>query len=266
MPPRLILAGAVTVSLAACAAGWHLLTRARAADERTTAAARQNAELRFELKQTRERADNLALRLAESDTELGSAKTRTTATETRSAQLTRELSSVRASLSEREQREVALLAQIEELHQQTRMSPGALLPASTASLTSPSRPQPQPAVSALDLAAYERRIAALEGQLLEVLTRALADLPPAPPAPTASAPAETPPQVVQVGLRNAFVVINRGTQHGLGAGDVCAFTRDGTELALGRLSDVRARFAVVHLLPGSLKRQLQPGDIAVLAR
>lgn len=251
---------------------WQFHRQVRITEERSLTASRQNAELRYELKQARERGEDLAQKLAQADTQLGSAKTRATATETRSAQLTRELTSARAILTEREQREVALLAQLEELRQLGRAeiprpveAPSAAAPV----VTRPAAATPAPATVAappVDVGPYERRIAALEAQLVEVLTRALADLPAAPVEPPPAVAAVTLPQVVQVGARDAFVVIDRGSEHGVNRGDVCAIMRDGTELALGRLSDVRPRFSVVHLLPGSLKGQLQAGDIAVLAR
>lgn len=267
MSPRAVLLLAAGVSAAALAAAWHYRARALAEDGRATAVARQNAELRFELKQTRERADELTGRLAEADAQLGSAKSRATATETRSTQLNRELSTARAALTEREQREVALLAQLEELRQRSSGSVAGPPPEPAPSPT-PVPVSPQlPTAPATDVSAYQRRIAALEAQLIEVLTRSLAELPPAPSSTEPyAAPAEAAPQIVQLGEHQAFVVINRGRDHGLRPGDVCAFTRDGTELALGRLSEVRPRFAIVHLLPGSLKGQLQAGDIAVLAR
>lgn len=270
MSPRLVLALSGVLALAAVGAAWHFHRQAREAAQRTAAAARENADLRFELKQTRERADDLAAKLSAADTQLGSAKTRATATETRSAQLARELSTVRATLTEREQREVALMAELENVRRQSRAESPA--PAPVVASTPPPAPEPvsappSPASPPVDVAPYQRRIAELEAQLLELLTRALADLGPTPSAPEPPAPARraTPPQVVEVGAGGAFVVIDRGTQHGLRPGDVCAFTRDGTELALGRLSEVRPRFAIVQLLPGASKGQLQAGDIAVLA-
>lgn len=266
MTPRVALALASVVSVAALAVAWRYHAQARAEDQRATVVARQNAELRFELKQTRERADDLANRLAEADSQLGSAKTRATATETRSALLNRELSTARAALTEREQREVALLAQLEELRQHA----GRTVSVAERSSEPAPLPAPAPVVAASapapDLSAYERRIANLEAQLIEVLTRSLAELPAAAPEPAPTAPVEAAPQIVQIGAHQAFVVINRGSEHGVRSGEVCAFTRDGTEIALGRLSEVRPRFAIVHLLPGSLKGQLQAGDIALLAR
>lgn len=267
MPARAALVLAGLLATAALAAVWHFRSLAQTESERATATARENAGQRFELKQLRARVDELAGRLAEADTQLGSAKTRATATETRSALLTRELTTARASLSEREQREVALLAQLEELRQQQAVE-SARPPAESPRPSLPTPPGAPPAAPApaIEVSAYKQRIAALETQLIAVLARSLAELPAAPVPPAAEPVPEPPPQILQVGARDAFVVINRGSVHGVRPGDVCAFTREGTELALGRLSEVRPRFAIVHLLPGSLKGQLQAGDIAVLAR
>lgn len=117
----------------------------RQSDQQAAHAAQLENDLtraRNEATHERERADKLMAKANELDSQLGNAKTRSTATESKNSQLARELHAANSSLTERQQREVALLTEIEALRQQIKAAveptSGALLPASTATLTAPS--------------------------------------------------------------------------------------------------------------------------------
>lgn len=281
MPTRLLL-GTLVVLILAGAGGTAYFSRQ--ADQHAARAASLEQELaqtRAEAARQRERADKLTAKATELDTQLGHAKTRKTATETRNSQLARELSAVKSSLTERQQREVSLLAEIESLRQQIK-SAEAGLPASSAALASPidsaattlvaasgsATNGPPPASSAtLDaqtpsatsadgnaIDAYRERIAALELQLTQLLARALAEPPPADF------------QVVRVGPRDAFVVVDFGTDQGAAVGDELTLCRGTYVVARVRISDARARFSVAHVLPATLKRQLQTGDFVLIGK
>ncbi|MBP6864942.1 MAG: hypothetical protein KBC32_06670 [Candidatus Didemnitutus sp.] len=256
----------ILAMLALAGIALHFRSTAVEADTRARSLARELAESRFEAKRARDRVAQLEAEAARLDSELGSAKTRTTATETRTGELSRELDAVRTTLTERQQREIALLSEIEALRQQARAAPVS----SPASPASPAAaPMPSPARE--DQAAYARRIAALEAQLTDLLTRALEtptneenslSAPVPPQAPAAAAPTH---QVVRVGAKDAFVVIDFGTDHGAEAGASLTLARGTSEVARVQISDVRPRFSIAQVLPGTQKRQLQTGDIVLLA-
>ncbi len=219
----------------------------------------------------REAQAKLLAKAADLDTQLGHAKTRTTVSETKSVQLTRELTATKSTLTERQQREVALMSEIEALRQKIKATETAPVsavvaapPALPASAPAPAS-SPPPAATEEDVAAYERRIITLEKQLTDLLARALAEsadapeLPPAPPAPV-------PHRVVRVGGKDAFVVLDYGTEHGAALGDEATLARGTSAVARVQITDVRGRFSIAQVIADSRKGQLQAGDIVLLAK
>jgi hypothetical protein len=261
-----IYVGGLCLVAAAAGMGLFLARRTNAGLEaQVTRLSRQNADLRYELKQASRQAADIGQRAVELDTELGSAKVRTTATETKNVQLARQL-------TEREQREVALMAELATLRQPAAApSPSeepVVLPTLilTASPTPPraTPPQPQP-VTEVDVAPYRQRIAELEEQLTRLLTRALAETIPEPVAPDPE-PTPAPHQVVRVGPAAAFVVLDYGQAHGARPQAIIRLQRGTSELAQVQISDVRPRFSLAQVLPGTLKGQLQTGDLVVFTQ
>jgi hypothetical protein len=257
---------ALVISLAAAGLGW-LLWRERSANTalsaQVTRLSRQNADLRYELKQASKQAVDIGQRAVELDSQLGSAKARTTATETKNVQLVRQL-------TEREQREVALMAELATLRQQTTdRSPSeepvvlpTLILTAGKELSPPAPPSPAPEV---DVGPYRQRIAELEDQLTRLLTRALAETLPEPATPDPE-PAPVPHQVVRVGPAAAFVVLDYGETHGARPQAIIRLQRGTSELAQVQISDVRPRFSLAQVLPGTLKGQLQTGDLVVFTQ
>jgi hypothetical protein len=256
--PRAVVAVAALISLTAATAGWYYRSTAEASAATAADIARQNAALRLELKHAQEAGEQIAVRLAEADRQLGSTKTRVTATETRSIQLSRELTSIRASLNEREQREVALMAEIEGLRRES----AAAQTAAPTDMRPNHKPEEPP--TRFDPTPFNQKIAALEAQLLEVLSRALAEPRPFTPAEPI-AEATSMPRIVEVGTGDAFAVVDRISESGIGTDRLYAVQRDGVEIARGKLTDLRGRFAIMHIVPGSQKGKLQTGDIVLLA-
>jgi len=230
-----------------------------------TRLSRQNADLRYELKQASRQATDIGQRAVELDSQLGSAKVRTTATETKNMQLVRQL-------TEREQREVALMAELATLRQQTAdhnpSEEPAVLPTLILTASKESAPPaPTPPAPEADLGPYRQRIAELEEQLTRLLTRALAETLPEPVTPaTQGEPAPAPHQVVRVGPAAAFVVLDYGETHGARPQAIIRLQRGTSELALVQISDVRPRFSLAQVLPGTLKGQLQTGDLVVFTQ
>ncbi|MDP2137557.1 MAG: hypothetical protein Q8J74_06850, partial [Candidatus Didemnitutus sp.] len=175
----MIAVGVALVGLLALAT--HSFRTAARANSEAAALVLELSETRAALSRTNARAELLAAKATELDNELGTAKTRTTATETKSAKLNRELSVVKETLAERQQREVALLAEIESLRQQAQVKELAAVSAPVAVARQPLGVEPEatqadPARGAEstppgDLGSFSNRIAALEAQLTELLTR-----------------------------------------------------------------------------------------------
>jgi hypothetical protein len=242
---------------------WHERVVNAELSAQVTRLSRQNAELRYELKQASRQAADISQRAVELDTQLGSAKVRTTATESKNVQLVRQL-------TEREQREVALMAELATLRQQAAahnpseepaVLPTLILTASRQSTP----PAPTPAALEVDVGPYRRRIAELEDQLTRLLTRTLAETLPEPAAPGPE-PASAPHQVVRVGPAAAFVVLDYGETHGARPQAIIRLQRGTSELAQVQISDVRPRFSLAQVLPGTLKGQLQTGDLVVFTQ
>lgn len=247
MKPRIValLLGAAALGLGL--AWWQERHTGRELAAQVSRLSRHNADLNYELKQAAKRAAEVTQRAIELDTQLGTAKARTTTTVSRQVQLTRELTETKAILSDQEHREVALMAELATLRQKVAEA--------GAPSTAPA-PTPAPAV---DLTTYNRRIAELEQQLTQLLARALAEsaLEPAP------AQAVTH-QVVRVGPRDAFVVLDYGREHGARTSDIITVQRGTSAVAQVQISDARPRFSLAQVLPGSLKGPLQSGDLLVL--
>jgi len=251
------LIGALSLGLAAFVVALFLARRDNAEfAARVTYLTRQNADLRYELKQASRQAADLGQRAIELDSQLGTTKARTTATEARSVQLTRELTETKSRLTEREQREAALMAELADLRQKAAAGSRPDEPAVLQTLLLAASPTTRPA-PAVDLSPYRQRIAQLEEQLTQLLTRALAEPEPAP------APTPVQYQVVRVGAADSFVVLDYGAEHGARPQAIIRLQRGTSELAQVQISDVRPRFSLAQVLPGTLKGQLQTGDLVV---
>ena len=237
------------------AVGFFVLQRDNSAlQERTAALARQNVDLRHEADRANERTSLIERRAAELDSQLAASKTRKTAQDTQGVQLSRELHDTKSQLTERDQREAALAGEIAALRQKIA---SAGLPVPTGSSLASSASD-----AATEIEAANRRIAQLQQQLTEVLSRALDTGTPEAPAPKAEPPPHT---VLRVGPKDSFVIIDYGTDHGANNGRLIMLRRGTIIIAYVRISDARPAFSIAQVLPESLKGQLQPGDLVVLA-
>lgn len=211
--------------------------------ERVTALSRRNAELRFQIKQAEAGAAEAHQAATGLDALLGRAKSRADASELRSGDLSQALADARASLSSREQFESDLRLEIETLRSQ--LAAGG---------------------TGGEAADLQRRVTSLQSQLVDLLTRALDE----PAAAVANEPHPVQPVVrpapalLRIGARQAFVVINFGTEQGGRIGQVLAVRQGTSEVATVQISSIRPQFAIAQVLPDTVKGQLQPGDIVVL--
>jgi hypothetical protein len=126
-------------------------------------------------------------------------------------------------------------------------------------------PAGTPVEPPIEVGVYRTRIADLEQQLTQLLTRALAESVAAPTAEPEPAPAPPAPyQVVRVGPRDSFVVLDFGAAHGARAGQILGLWRGTSEVARVQISDARPRFSLAQVLSATLKGQLQTGDLVLL--
>lgn len=188
--------------------------------------------------------DRLAAELAASQRELAELKARNTTLEARNSQLARELTRHREQLSAREQNDQGAQQEVAELRKQL-----AEARASLAAVIGGATPE--------QVAAYEARIQNLEQELATL--RRQAD---APQAAFASVPAGISGEVIEVGPKSAFVVLNIGARHGAVVGLEMVLRRGSALLARIRLNDVRESYSVADVVPETRTGNLRTGDIA----
>ncbi len=210
---------------------WLARKEAAAATIRATALARRNAELDYELKQAKARAQETHEAAASLDSQLGQAKTRALASETKTSELAR-------TLGERDRREADLRFEAESLRQQLAASPASI-----------------------EADSLRTRLAERAQQFVALLARALEE-----PASAGGAPPSAeamPPSVLRVGPHDSFVITDYGADLGAHPGRILLIRRGTATLAQVKVSDASPRFSVAQVLPGTLKGQLQPGDLVV---
>lgn len=273
MKPRLSIVLLCLLAAGLGVALWQERSANASLAAQITRLSRQNAGLRYAATQAARQAETVSQRAVELDTQLGTAKSRTTATEIRHARLTRELTA-------REQREVALMAELATLKQKLAATStpaetsrgdvaaaptGARAPAGHGLGDGRTPPADPPAEPSIDVTVYQRRIAELEQQLIQLLTRALAESPAAPgDEPDAAPGAPAPYQVVRVGPRDSFVVLDFGSGDGARPGQIIGLWHGTSQVARVQISDARPRFSLAQVLSATLKGQLQTGDLVVL--
>lgn len=213
-----------------------LLANSRAAQQQLAAAqqrANDNATDR----------DRLASELAAAQREVSELKARNTTLEARNSQLARELTRQRDELTAREQSDQGLQQELITLRKQLADSRAAL-----ASAIGGATPE--------QVAAYEARIKDLETELASARRQTAAG------ASFAGVPAGLSGEVIEVGPKAAFVVLNIGSKHGAVATLEMSLRRGNAQLARIRLTDVRENYSVAHVVPETGTGNIRPGDVA----
>lgn len=187
--------------------------------------------------------DRAASDLAAAQRELAELKARNTTLEARNSQLARELTRQRDQLTTREQADQGVQQELANLRKQLADSRAAL--ASSLGGATPEQ-----------VAAYEARIADLETQLASARRAADAT------APGPHAPADLSGEVIEVGPKSAFVVLNIGARHGAVVSLEMVLRRGSSQIARIRLTDVRENYSVANVLPESGTGNIRPGDVA----
>lgn len=187
--------------------------------------------------------DRISADLAAAQRTLAELKARNTTLEARNSQLARELIQQRDQLATREESDQGVQQELANLRKQLADSRAAL--ASSIG-----------GATAEQVAAYEARIQDLEAQLV-TLRREL---------PSASAGADAPAglsgEVIEVGPKSAFVVLNIGSKHGAVTALEMILRRGENRLARIRLTDVRETYSVATVVPETGTGNIRPGDVA----
>jgi hypothetical protein len=122
------------------------------------------------------------------------------------------------------------------------------------------RAQLATSIGPADAQRYRQTIVDLEsriGELEQFITRKNAD-------PTLVAGRAQYAQVVRVGPRNSFVVINFGAKHGARNNQRMVLSRGPETLASVEISKVAEHYSIAQVLPESLSGNLRQGDAAAL--
>jgi Chromosome segregation ATPases len=213
--------------------------------EQTRAAGLEN-----DLSQTKASLEQTNAKLAETDAALGDTKRSLTAAEARNVQTTRELEAAKRTIAAKEEAERKLNADLDQLRRelvQTRLA---------AQVGSPEELEK----ARQTIASLESRIAELQGNAAGASTTA-ADGSAAPAKPALSERTAAA-KVAQVGSKNAFVVLELGTEDGISVGNKFAIKRAGDVIAESVISEVKETFAIAQVVPSSIKTTLKAGDIA----
>ncbi len=208
------------------------------------------AGLQTNLTQTTESLETTKSRLASTDAELGDTKSKLTAAEARNVQVAREVASLKTTLTEKEKNEQELSTKLDELRRelvQTRLA---------AQVGNPE-----------EVERYKQTIASLESRLAGIQTNGAAidtsaSTAPAVPAGPVRSERTAAARVATVGTKNAFVVLDLGTEDGIVVGDKFLITRVGETIAESVISEVTDTFAIAQVAPSSIKTSLKAGDIA----
>lgn len=188
--------------------------------------------------------EQLTREVARLQAELAELKARNTTLEARNNQLGRELTRHRDELAARDQSTQGVQQELANLRKQLADSRAALS-------TSIGGASPEQA------AAYEERIRDLEDQLI-AMRRTQAPSNPAAP----SAPAGLTGQVIEVGPKSSFVVLNIGSKHGAVVALDMILRRGSTVLARINLTDVRENYSVANVRLETGAGNIRPGDVA----
>lgn len=211
--------------------------------------------LQSNLTQTTEELEAQKTRLAATDAELGDTKSKLTAAEARNVQVSREVTSLKTTLATKEESEKKLSTDLDALRRelvQTRLA---------AQVGNPE-----------EVERYKLTITSLEARLAAIQSGE-----PLPDAATAVAPGMNPSaptlsertaaaRVANVGVMDAFVILDLGTADGITVGNKFVITRAGVPVAESVISEVKETFAIAQVAPKTIKSALKVGDIASYTR
>jgi len=210
------------------------------------------SSLQGNLNEANETLEKTNAKLAETDAALGDTKRSLTAAEARNVQTARELDATKRSLAAKEEAEKKLNADLDTLRKelvQTRLA---------AQVGSPEDLE----LARKTISGLEARIAELQGLPPPAATTETAAAAPEVPAKPALSERTAAAKVAQVGVKNAFVVLDLGVADGITVGNKFIIKRGEDLIAESVISEVKDSFSIAQVVPGSIKTSLKAGDTA----
>lgn len=259
---------AVLALLGSAASGffwWQIGDTKKQLQDQLSAEQSRATSLQSDLARANEEKTAVQANLARTDGDLGDTKRSLTAAEARNVQLARETETLKRTISAKDESEKKLTTDLDTLRRelvQTRLSSQvgspdeverykqtiAGLEARIADLQSGRAAGSQTGGSSTGAASTGGSVSSSLGQPAVLSER------------TANA------RVVQVGSRNAFVVLELGTADGIAVGNKFLISRNGKTVAESFVSNVQDTYAIAQIVPASIQSALQAGDIASFAR
>ena len=217
----------------------------------------RSTELQGRLTESTAQGEVLQKRLAELDSDLGDAKSKATAAEGKAAQLTRDIAQIKNQLTAKSDAEQALNREIADLKREVAQ---AKLAASSAS--------PE------EIEGYKTKIETLQAKVTELEagrgttagSSTVAGTAGSTAASVGGAAVGASSQVVSIGEKNAFVVLNIGTAQGVQVGQKINVTRGDETVATALVSSVQDSYSIAQINVGSVKGGLLKGDTATIAK
>jgi chromosome segregation ATPase len=214
------------------------------------AAQARSTELQGRLTESTAQGEVLQKRLAELDSDLGDAKSKATAAEGRAAQLTRDVAQVKNQLTAKTDSEQALNREIADLKREVAQAKLA-----------------SAAASPEEIEAYKSSIATLQAKVTELEAGRGTVAGSTSSSTSAAAPSISvgaTANVVSIGEKNAFVVLDIGTAQGVQVGQKLNVTRAANTVATAVVSSVQDAYSIAQINVGSIKGGLLKGDTATI--
>jgi predicted RNase H-like nuclease (RuvC/YqgF family) len=214
------------------------------------AAQARSTELQGRLTESTAQGEVLQKRLAELDSDLGDAKSKATAAEGRAAQLTRDVAQVKNQLTAKTDSEQALNREIADLKREVAQAKLA-----------------SAAASPEEIEAYKSSIATLQAKVTELEAGRGTVAGSTSGSTSAAAPSAAigaTANVVSIGEKNAFVVLDIGTAQGVQVGQKLNVTRAANTVATAVVSSVQDAYSIAQINVGSIKGGLLKGDTATI--
>lgn len=208
---------------------------------------------------------NAEARLASTQARLDAAEERNTALQDRNRVLDADVAAAKRDLSET-RLSLEQLQQAFDLAEESRLAAVAARESAIGNLTAAHtelealRVQLSSSISPSEAQRYRRTIVDLEAraaELEQLVARKNTD-------PALVAGRAQYAQIIKVGPRNSFVIINFGSHHGARANQRLVVSRGETRLARVEISRVAEHYSIAQVLPESLSGNLRQGDAATL--
>lgn len=205
------------------------------------------AKQQLALSQTRANklSEEMVASTAERDAQLKSldeTRAKITALTTRNEQLKRETRRFTAELDDRIASEERLQKEVARLSREN-----AELEANTVPIE--------------EIEAYERKVARLEGEILNLKESTNGFPGSTVPATAEKTPANIKGNILTVGAQSSFIIINLGHDSGIRLDTEMNIERGSETIAQAEITEVKENLSIARILPETLKLDLKAGDV-----